>query len=389
LRNGFVITQIAVALALLTGAAELREVMNALVFADNGFRTDGLLTFQITLPEYKYGEDFERLAFQEELIRNLKATPGVDGVAIMSALPRGRENRGARFQIEGQEIEEPTERPSTGLQSVNPDFFGTLAIPHLSGRLIEEGDRGDAGMVAVVNQEFARRFLGDGEVIGRRIEIQGEYREIVGVVGNIMQSRIPFDGVIEPAVYLPLAQQPIASPAVAVRANANSSALAADVRAVVRNLDPDQPITLLRSMEDHIEYEVAAMAFLSLFVGGLGLLALFLSAIGIYGVMAHSVLQERREMGIRLALGARSGQLVGAVTRRGILLSSVGMILGIPLAFLIHRGVLSALSLFDTDPGYGIALSAGGILIGVAVLASYLPARSAATVEPTQSLSLE
>lgn len=118
-------------------------------------------------------------------------------------------------------------------------------------------------------------------------------------------------------------------------------------------------------------------------------MAMFLSAIGIYGVMAHSVLQERREMGIRLAMGARSGQLVGMVTRRGLILSAVGMALGIPLAFGIHRAVMSTLSLFDADLGYGIALTAAGLLVGVAILASYLPARSAARVQPTQALSLE
>ncbi len=389
LRNGFIITQIAVALALLTGAGELRQVMNALVFSDSGFRTDGLLTFQLTLPEYKYAEDFDRLAFEEELIRSLDATSGVEGVAVMSALPRGRDNSNARFQIEGREIEEVAERPYASAQSVNPDYFRTLEIPHISGRLIEEGDRSGATLVAVVNQEFAQRhFEGEG-VIGKRIEILGEYREVVGVIGDIKQSRIPLNGIVEPGVYLPLAQVPIGDPAVAIRTGGTPSDLAAQVRAVIKGIDPDQPVTLLRSMEEHIDYEVAAMAFLVLFVGGLGLLAMFLSAIGIYGVMAHSVLQERREMGIRLAMGARSGQLVGDVTRRGIFLSGVGLLLGIPLAFLIHRGVLSALSLFDAEVGYGIALSAAGLLVGVAVLASYLPARSAASVEPTQALSLE
>lgn len=389
LRNLFVIGQIAVALALLTGAGELRQVMNALVFSDNGFRTDGLLTFQLNLPEYKYAAASDRLTFQEELIRRLEATSGVESVAMMSSLPRGRENSNARFQIEGREIEEMAERPYAGTQSVNPDFFRTLEIPQLSGRLIEEGDRAGGTLVAVVNQEFARRHFEGDEIIGKRIEIRGEYREIVGVIGDIMQSRIPFNGIVEPGVYLPFTQVPIGSPALAIRTSSAPSALAAEVRAVIKGIDPDQPVTLLRTMEEHIEYEVAAMAFLALFVGGLGLLAMFLSAIGIYGVMAHSVLQERREMGIRLAMGARSGQLVGDITRRGVFLAGVGILLGVPLAILIHRAVLNALSLFDAELGYGIALSAGGILVGVAVLASYLPARSAASVEPTQALSLE
>ncbi|MFH1766459.1 MAG: ABC transporter permease [Gemmatimonadota bacterium] len=389
LRNVFVVGQIGVALALLTGAGELREVMNGLVFADNGFRADGLLTFQLTLPEYKYAEASERLVFEEEMIRTIGSTPGVEGVAVMASLPRGRQNLNYFFQIEGREVEELNERPRTNWQSVNPDYFNTLEIPHLSGRLLEDGDREGSTLVAVVNQEFARRFFPNEELLGRRIELQGEYREIVGVVGNVMQSRIPLDGFVEPGVYLPLAQIPRRNPAVAVRASGNPTALVSDVRAAIRSIDPDQPITLVRTMEEHITYEVAAMSFLAAFAGALGILAMFLSAIGIYGVMAHGVLQERREMGIRLALGARSGQLVGMVTRRGLLLSALGMAIGIPLALGIHRAVMSALDLFDANLGYGMALTAGGLLMTVAILASYLPARSAARVHPTQALSLE
>jgi ABC-type antimicrobial peptide transport system permease subunit len=142
-------------------------------------------------------------------------------------------------------------------------------------------------------------------------------------------------------------------------------------------------------MADHIEYEMAAMAFIALFVGALGVLAMFLSAIGIYGVITHVVLQERREMGIRLAMGAKAGQLVGMFTTKGLILSGVGLALGMPLAFGIHRAVMSALDLVDADLGYGMAMTAGGLLVVVACLASYLPARSAAKVDPTQALSLE
>ncbi len=129
LRSLFVVGQIAVALALLTGAAELRELMNALVFADNGFRADGLLTFQLTLPEYKYAEASDRLVFQEEMIRTLESTPGVEGVAVMASLPRGRQNLNSFFQIEGREVQELNERPRTNWQSVSPGYFATLENP--------------------------------------------------------------------------------------------------------------------------------------------------------------------------------------------------------------------------------------------------------------------
>jgi len=389
LRNAFVVGQIAIALGLLTGAVELRGVMNGLVFADNGFRADGLLTFQMTLPDRKYTGAAERLAFEEEVIRLLEATPGVEDVAVMASLPRGRENVNSFFQIEGREVDDLNQRPRTNWQSVNPQYFSTLEIPQISGRPLEIGDREEAPPVIVVNQEFASRFFPEGEALGRRIEIQGAYREIVGIVGNIMQSRIPFDGFVEPSVYVPLAQLPLRSPAFAIRVSGPATALGSDVRSAVSSVDPDQPITLLRTMEKHIEYEVAAMSFLARFVSGLCVLALFLSAIGIYGVMSHSVLQERKELGIRLAVGARESQLVGMVTRKGLVLAAVGMLLGTPLALWAHREVMSALSLIDAEIGYGLAMTAMGALAGVALLASFLPARSAARVQATQALTME
>jgi putative ABC transport system permease protein len=389
LRSAFVVGQTAVALALLTGAGELREVMNGLVFADNGFRTEGLLTFQLTLPESKYADAQDRLVFEDEMIRRLESVPGVEKVAVMAFLPRSRGNVNSFFQIEGREVDDPNQRPRTNWESVNAGFFQTLEIPHLSGRLLEESDREDERLVAVVNEEFARRFFSDEDVLGRRIEIQGAPREIVGVVGNIMHRRIPFDGMVEPAVYLPLPQLPLRNPALALRTGGVPLSLVPDVRAAIRAIDPDQPITLVRTMEDHIEYEVAAMAFLARFVSALGLLALFLSAMGIYGVLAHVVLQERREMGIRLALGARAGQLIGMITRRGLILAAVGLSLGAPMAYGIHWRVLRTLSLFDADVGYGTALAAAALLATVALLATYLPARSAAQVQPTRALALE
>jgi ABC-type antimicrobial peptide transport system permease subunit len=204
-----------------------------------------------------------------------------------------------------------------------------------------------------------------------------------------MQRRIPFDGFVEPAVFLPAAQVPRRNVAYAIRTVGEPTTLAADVREAVWGVDPDQPISQMQSLEEFIAVELAAPQFLGLFVGALAALAVLLSAMGIYGVMAHSVIQERREIGIRLAVGARGSQLVGMVTRRGLILTGIGVLLGAPLAVLIHRAVLSALSLFDTDPGWTMALLAGGMLVAVAVAASYLPARGAARVPPTKALSLE
>lgn len=389
LRNIFVVGQLAVALALLTGAGELREAMNSLVFADNGFNAENVLTFQISLPDYRYPETADVRLFQEQLLRALREIPGAAQVGLLSGLPRGRSIPNSFYQVEGQEYEDPNERPRTNWDAVSPSFFGTLEIPLVAGRNLSDLDREDTRLVALVNQELARRAFPDQDPIGKRVILQGEPREIVGVVQDFMQRRIPFDGFVEPAIFLPATQFPVRNAAFVIRTGGEPTGLAADVRNAVWSVDPDQPVAQVQTLEEFIKVELAAPAFLGLFVGGLAALAMFLSGIGIYGVMAHTVLQERREMGIRLAIGARGGQLVGMVTRRGLVLSAVGIALGTPLAILIHRAVLSALSLFDADFGLGITFLAGGILAGVAILASYIPARGAAKVQPTRALALE
>jgi putative ABC transport system permease protein len=389
LRNGFVVGQLAVALALLTGAVELREAMNSLVHADNGFNAKNVLTFQLSLPDYKYPETADIRGFHEEILRKIQEVPGASGVGLLSGLPRGRSIPNNFYSVEGQEYEDPNQRPRTNWDAVSPGFFETLEIPMVTGRSLSVLDREDSPLVAVVNQELVRRAFPNEDPLGKRIVLQGEPREIVGVVQNFMQRRIPFDGFVEPAAFLPAAQLPLRNAAFVIRTGAEPTALAADVRTAVWSVDPDQPVAQMRTLEEFIQVELAAPAFLGLFVGGLAALAMFLSGIGIYGVMAHTVLQERREMGIRLAVGARGRQLVGMVTRRGLILSAVGIALGTPMAILIHRAVLNTLSLFDADFGLGITFAAGGILAGVAVLASYIPARGAAKVQPTRALSLE
>jgi putative ABC transport system permease protein len=155
--------------------------------------------------------------------------------------------------------------------------------------------------------------------------------------------------------------------------------MTADVRRAVWSVDPDQPISAFATLNEYIHTQMAAIYFIENFVFGLGLLAMALSALGIYGVMAHSVVQERREIGIRMALGARAGQVVGSLTRRGLTLTAIGLAAGVPLAILIRRAVFSALSLMSASLPAGFTVTAVGILVGAALLASYLPARRAAS----------
>jgi putative ABC transport system permease protein len=264
-----------------------------------------------------------------------------------------------------------------------------MEISLSSGRYLEEGDREDGRPVIVVNREFARRNLGDGEALGQRVEILGRFREIVGVVADISQSRIPIDGRIETGVYVPAPQLPRRSHFFAVRTAGDPTALAADVRTTIWSIDPDQPIATIETLEDHIRAQLAGPQFVQVFVFVLGGLAVILSAMGIYGVIAHNVIQERREIGIRLALGAEGGRVVGMVTRRGALLTAIGIAAGGPLAFLIYRAAISTLNLFQVELGFSETLLSGSVLVAVAVLAAYLPARRAAKVDPVQAIQAE
>jgi len=389
LRSLFVVGQVAVALALLTGAGEMGQIMNALVFSDNGFNEENVLTFQLSLPEYRYQDGPELRRAGDDILQALQKLPGVESSALLLGLPRGRAVPNTFYAMEGNEYEDPNQRPRANWDAVSPDFFATLQIPMVSGRGFTETDGEDSRLVALVNQEFIRRNFPEESPLGRRVVLHGEPREIVGVVRDFMQRRIPFDGFVEPAIFIPASQYPARNLSLVLRTAGDPLALASDVRTAIWSVDPDQPIARLQTLEAYIDTELAAPAFLGRFVMVLCVLTLLLSGMGIYGVMAHSVLQERRAMGIRKALGARGRQLVGMVTRRGASLSGAGMILGIPLAVLIHRAVLNALGLFQAEPGWGISLLAAFLLAAVALLSSVLPARAAAAVEPTRALSMD
>jgi putative ABC transport system permease protein len=386
LRNAFVVGEFAVALALLTGAGIMIQAFDGISSADPGFDPDGLLTFRLAVLENQYPEAADVAAFHEEMVRTLGAVPGVQGVAIMSQLPRSQGYPRARYTVDGRPEVDPAERPLAGYQRVNPDYFSTMDVPLLQGRVFGVEDRADAPLVAVVNQAFVDREFAGEDPVGRLLNVAEESRTIVGVVANVMQERIPLAGSLGEAIYLPLAQVPHPAPRYAVRTSGDPGAIAADVRAAVWSVEPDQPIAELRSMQDHIDENMASAKALSTFLSAMAALALALAAMGIYGVMAHSVAQQRRDIGIRMALGADRGTVVAMVTKSGAWLAGVGMALGIPIAFLIFRGISSAMNLFEGDLGISYALAVSGVLAAVALIATYLPARRASAVPPVVAL---
>jgi putative ABC transport system permease protein len=386
LRSAFVVGEIAVALALLSGAGFLIQAFDQLSNGDPGFEVEGLLTFDLSVLDDRYPTDAEVIAYEQELTRVLGEIPSVEGVAVMSSLPRGQTNTRSRYTVDGRPELPPSERPTAGLQIVNPAYFGTMQIPLREGRLIQEADREDTPPVAVVTEAFVAREFQSEEPLGQRITVDGVSRQIVGVVATILQERMEFQGSTGEQIYVPLAQQALRTPRFALRTSEDPASLAADVREAVWSVEADQPIATPRSLEAFIAESLAGPRAVSVFLLVFGAIALALAAVGIYGVMAQSVSQQQREIGIRMALGASRTAVVGMVARSGLLLVGLGILLGTPLAFVMFRATIQGFNLFDVDIGYGVPATLFAALVIVGVLAIVLPASRASAVVPVRAL---
>jgi len=385
LRNAFVVGEFAMALALLSGASYLTTAFDKVVGGDPGFRQHGLLTFTLSVSDRSYPDGEDVGIYEEELVAALSEVPGVTDVAMMSSLPRSMFNPGARYRIQGRDVP-VDELPRAGLQAVNPAYFETLEIPLVSGRLIEPTDRSESERVVLVNQALVRRDFPGEDPIGRTVQLRDEEWRIVGVVTDVVQERVALAGDGGEIIYLPAAQLPQRTPAFAVRTAQDPTTLAADVRRAVWSVDPDQPVAQVRTLDAHVDESLAGPRTISLFVGVMGAIALLLAALGIYGVMAHAVTQQRREIGIRMALGAGRSKVLGMVTRSGLSLSGLGMLLGVPISFLMYRAVASALNLFEGGVGPLAATGVTAALAAVAVAATYLPALRASGIQPVDAL---
>jgi predicted permease len=386
MRNAFVIGEFAMAMALLTGARLLIRNFDVLTESDPGFRQEGLLTFTVTVPEHRFPTSEEVGRYENELVQSLERVAGNEGVAAMSSLPRGRGNPTARYTVDGRPTPEEGQQPTAAVQTVSPAYFSTLQIPLVEGRGVEDADAADAQKVAVVSSAFVAREFPEEDPMGKTITVAGASRVIVGVVGDILQDRIAIPGRDGEAIYLPLAQQPPRSLAFAVRFSGDPTVQAGDVRQAVWAVNPDQPLAQIRTLDAHVAESLAGPRAIATFMNALAAVALALAAMGVYGVMAHAVAQQRRDIGIRMALGAGRGTVLRMVTTSGLSLAGLGMVLGLPLAWLMSRAVGSALNIFGARTGMGESVPVAVVLVLVALVASLLPARRASGVLPAAAL---
>jgi putative ABC transport system permease protein len=337
----------------------------------------------------RYREEQQKSSFYRVLLERVRALPGVEAAAATNHLPMVSDFARA-FTIGGRPVPLPGEWPAARFRAVTPDYFRAMGIPLLRGRVFTEQDDAEAPGVALINQSLARRYWPGEDPLGQRVnlarpEVQHAWRTVVGVVGDVRHAGL--DAEIQPEVYAPYYQMAEPSTTLVVRAVTEPLMLAAAVRAAVRAVDLDQPVSEVRTMP-RVVAESEAMGSrrtVLLLLSAFAVLAMLLATVGVYGVISYSVAQRTQEIGVRMALGAASGDLVWMVVRQALGLALAGVIIG-TLAGLALTRFLSKLAfgVSPADPATFAAVAA--LLLAVALAASYLPARAATRVDPLTAL---
>jgi putative ABC transport system permease protein len=396
LRRSLVVTEVALALTLLTGAGLLLKSFARLQQVDPGFDPTSVLTFNLSLPQVRYPSDTAQIAFFDQVFPAITRVPGVVGVGGTSVMPFGGSWSTASFEIEGYQPPENQPGPWGDIRIVSPGFFEALRIPLLRGRYLTDDDRAATRDVAVIDQEFVRRYWPDENPIGKRFTFgppegvtdttQNEWIEVVGVVGHAAHEGLDAD----PRIQLYLSYRQITTPfmAVAVRTRGNPERYVNLVRDAVRSVDPDQPISNVAPMEELLSRSVGerrlSMMLLSLFSG----IALVLASVGIYGVMSYSVTERSRELGVRIALGADRSDVLRLVLKQGMRLAVLGIGVGLAAALALTRLIESQLyGVTATDPGTFALVAV--VLAATALVANLIPAIRATRLDPAAVLREE
>ena len=396
IRSLLVVTEVAVSPILLIGAGLLINSFMRLRNVDPGFRADHLLTMQVELPQSKYPEHSRRTTFYNELLSRIEALPGVKSAAVTTNLPLYAQGNSITISIEGRPDPAPGQgkRPGIATRVVSPHYFQTMSIPLLQGREFSDQDKVDSPAVAVINETMARRLWPDQDPTGKRITPGAltstdpdDWITVVGVVKDVRQFELVADP--KPQMYLSYVQAGFFAPNdLVVRTDLEPLSLAASVRRAVWEVDKDQPVSKIRTMEEIVSESVARQRFSMLLLGVFAALALALAAVGIYGVMSYSVAQRTREFGIRMALGAQPGDVLKLAVGQGLKLVIAGIVIGLGASFLLTRVMASLLfRVSATDPLTFITISL--VLVGVALLASFVPALRATKIDPMEALRYE
>ena len=388
LRKVLVIVEVSLALVLLTSAGLMIRSFAHLQNVRLGFEPDSVLTMQLNLPASKYGDGGGRVNFFDQLLQRFRAVPGVRDAAAISQVPFSGGNWAMEVTIEGQTLDANQSVLSADARAVTPDYFRTMGVPLLQGRDFTDADRGDSPFVLIVSETFARQFWPNEDPIGKRVSPgKGNgFGTVVGVVGDVRNLSLADEA--RPAFYFSNGQLARPSLTVVVRTAVRPETLSNALRAQALALDADLPIYNIRAMSTIVSDAGGQPRFQTMLLGLFGASALLLAAIGVYGVMAYSVTERTREIGIRIALGASRGDVLRLVVGQGVVLMLVGVGLGLAGAIAATRLMGSLLiGVSATDPVTFAIVSA--LLIAVGLAACLIPARRAARVDPMVALRYE
>ena len=397
LRRTLVVVEFAMALTLLAGAGLVLHSFWKLTRVDLGFRRDHLLTFNLPLPNDRLSQPERIVAFYRDLQAKISALPGISSASISTGMPMQGTNFGMPFDIVGQPPVDKSSRPGAGFTMVSPQYFRTFGITMDKGRDFSEQDVAGSVPVAIVNEAFVKKFLADRDPLTQRISVEqlipGVTKlgpaiewQIVGVYHNVHNGGVRGDGF--PEINVPFAQSPWPQVGVAVRTAGDPASMSKSLAAVVQSVDSDLPLDQVKTMDQIVDESLAGDRFSTILFGVFAGVALLLAAIGIYGVMSFAVVQRTHEIGLRMALGAGSKQVLRLILKEGMLLALVGLGLGLIGTYFVGRTMKSVL--YEVNAIDPVAVSAVAIiLLFSALCACYIPARRATRVDPMVALREE
>ena len=387
-RTVLAVAEIAVALALLIGAGLMIRSATQLAGVDPGFRSANvLLATDLVLPDTRYHEDDALRAFGRASVASVSGIPGVTGAALTNSPPLAGQNTNGDFEIEGRPAWEPGKEPLAQYRVVTPDYLRLLSIPVRGGRGFTDADREGALPVALVNESMVSKYFSGKDPVGSRLRVEwgtdAQWRTIVGVVASVRGERL--DAAPSPEIYFPFAQHPVSNPVVLLATTLPPAKMLLPVRNAVWSIDRDLPLRSLVPLAEIVAGSYARRRFSTTLLTVFGFAALLIASLGVYGVLSQLVSERRKEIGIRLTLGAQRSDVFRLIAGRGVFLTAAGIGIGIVAALAVTRTLGALLyEVSPTDPLTFAALTA--VMAAVSLVATALPAHRATRVDPAIAL---